>query len=91
MIKPSLNSYVWICYNRSFTKVKVIAKCDELFFHDHYSDDYVEEFRKPVYYKEYGVKWFKSLKEIKQKYKIEKVQEDYYEEIEELLYEVLKE
>lgn len=77
--KPSLNSYVWIYYCRHFTKVKVIAKGDELFFHNCYNDDYVEEFREPVYYESYGDRWFRSLKEIRQKYKIKKVKDDYYE------------
>ena len=84
-MKPSLNSYVWVMckqWRRSFTKVKVIAKGTELFFHDCYSGDYIEAFRRPVYYESYGTRWFKSLKEIKQKYKIKKIEDDYYEEIE---------
>lgn len=81
--KPSLNSYVWVyCFN-SFTKVRVLAKGTEIFFHEGTLDSCkVEPFREPLRYDDYGISWFKSLKEIKQKYKIRKVEDDYYEEVE---------
>ena len=82
MVKPKLNSYVWVAYKdfyslTSFTKVKVIAKGTNLFIHEGCIDDCkMDSFRRPVYYNE---TWFKSLKEIRKKYKIKKVYNDYYE------------
>lgn len=84
VIKPKLNSYVWvkseIGYDTCFSRVQVIAKGKDLFVHENsFSDDYIEEFRQPLYYNNYKDTWFKSLKEIREKYAIKKIKDDYYE------------
>ena len=86
-MKPRLNSYVWVVYKdfyslTSFTKVKVIAKGSKLFIHEGCIDDCkVDSFRRPIYYEDYKSTWFKSIKEIREKYKIKKIYNDYYEEV----------
>ena len=82
---PRLNSAVWIKYGNirqgyCFIKVTVIAKGTDIFIHSGCIDYCkVEDFRVPVKYEDYKQVWFKSLKEIKDQYKIKKVTEDYYE------------
>lgn len=83
-IKPKLDSYVWVKnksgYDCSFSRVQVIAKGKDIFAHTGCFDDCkVEEFRHPLYYADYKDTWFKSLKEIREKYAIKKISEGYYE------------
>ena len=81
-----LNSYVYVAcivHERvySISKVKVIMKNKEMFIHEYAFDDcMIEEFRQPLYFKDYGKTWFKTLKEAQKVYgKLKKVQEGYYE------------
>lgn len=85
-MEPRLNSYIYVktVINRliNFSKVKVLAKGTDIFFHEYCPDTTViEECREPLYYKDYGNTWFKSLKEIRKKYNIKKIGDGYYEEI----------
>lgn len=86
-VQPKLNSYVWIKFGSqfsgvSFTKVKVVAKGSEIFFHEGSLDTCkCDEFREPIKYEDYKDKWFKSLKEIREDYSIKKIEDDYYEEV----------
>ena len=80
LVKPKLEATVFIEYKGSISKEKVLAKGKEIFFHTGCLDDgYVQDYRQPVYFKDYGVRWFKSLSEVRKKYKLKKLGESYYE------------
>lgn len=87
LIKPRLNSYVWVkedgdYYHTGFFKVKAVALGKEFFVHEGVFDLCIrDEFRVPLYYKDKDCTWFKSLKDIRAKYNIVKIDEYYYEKI----------
>ena len=84
-MKPRLNSSVFIYFKGSFSKEKVIALGSEYFIHSGViTDNYVNAYRKPVYYEDYGKTWFKTVKQIKQTFvnkntRLIKESDEYYE------------
>lgn len=83
--KPKLDRTIYVMFETcwddiSFSKEKVIALGKDIFFHTGCTDaSNIEDYREPLAYDEYGITWFTSLKQIKEKYKIKKVKDDYWE------------
>ena len=85
-MKPKLDKEIWVKFEVGgcidFYKEKVIALGKDMFFHAGALDNcLVEEYRRPLYYEDYGITWFTSLSQIKKQYKVKKIDDDYYEEV----------
>lgn len=88
IVKPRLNCNVYIRFDigstSSINRETVLALGKEVFFHTGAIDEgAVDSYRKPLRYDQYGVWWFKTLKEAKEKLgKLNKVYNDYWEVVE---------
>ena len=82
-MQPKLNDIIYVKYHEGITKEKVIALGKDIFIHTGCIDPYkIDDYKKPLTYKEYGITWFTNLKEVKQKYKIKQTFKDYWEVVE---------
>lgn len=76
IVKPRLESNIWVRlilgrdrHNIYFFKSNVIAIGKGLFItSDAIRSDVVDEIKEPLYFEDYKVTWFKSLKEIREVY-----------------------
>lgn len=71
LVKPRLSSTIYVVFEcRGCVDIypeQVIAKGEDLFFHTGILDtSLVDEYKVPLYYKDYKEKWFKSLKEVRE-------------------------
>ena len=83
---PKLNQNIYVlftnCWDESYINQEtVIALGEDIFFHSGCTDiSNTEEYRIPLAYDEYGITWFTSMKQIKEKYKVKK-NDDYSWEV----------
>lgn len=76
-----LGSYIYVVFGIGITREFIAMKGESVFAHwGCFDPNNLEEYRKPLQYSDYGKKWFKSLKEVENKYgKLEKLDNNYWE------------